>query len=180
VDARSESVLAEATAFAVASFVSTLRRSFFAVVVAVLDAAMTCTAVLPAPAEMGASLHINGTGSSVLDSVFVCRRSSEVPGEAFAPEEFGAALVNDCREMQAGGVRVSAGDVRCLANGRLTQLAIGVLGEQWDADREVEERLARATGVLESLRGELQAQLLPEAILSKLPARIAPESLTLV
>ena len=148
--------------------------------VAVLAAGMTCTAVLPAPAEMGASMHINGTGSSVLDSVFVCRRGAPVSAQAAAPEEIGAALVNDCREMQAGGVRVSAGDVRCLANGRLTQLAIRVLGEQWDADREIEERLARATGVLESLRGELHAQLLPEAILSKLPERIAPESLTLV
>jgi len=148
-------------------------------VVAVLDARMTCTAALPAPAEMGASLHINGTGSSVLDSVFVCRRSAEVPKEVFAPEEIGAALVNDCREMQAGGVRVSAGDARCLANGRLTQLAIAVLGEHWDSDRDIEERLARATEALESLRGELHAQLLPEAILSKLPARTARKSLTL-
>ena len=128
---------------------------------------------------MGASLHINGTGSSVLDSVFVCRRSAEVPKEVFAPEEIGAALVNDCREMQAGGVRVSAGDARCLANGRLTQLAIAVLGEHWDSDRDIEERLARATEALESLRGELHAQLLPEAILSKLPARTARKSLTL-
>lgn len=148
-------------------------------VVAVLDAGMTCTAVLAAPAEMGASLHINGTGSSVLDSVFVCRRSAEVPGQAVAPEEIGPALVNDCKEMQAGGVRGSAGDVRCLANGRLTQLAIGVLGEQWDADCEIAERLARATDELESLRDELHAHLLPEAILSRLPARTARESLTL-
>ena len=64
-------------------------------VVAVLDAGMTCTAVLPAPAEMGASLHINGTGSSVLDSVFVCRRSVPVSSQAVAAEEIGAALVND-------------------------------------------------------------------------------------
>ena len=45
-------------------------------IVAVLDAGMDCTAVLPAPAEMGASLHINGTASSILDSVFVCRRAT--------------------------------------------------------------------------------------------------------
>ena len=51
-------------------------------VVAVLDAGMDCTAVQPAPAEMGASLHINGTASSILDSVFVCRGT----GEMAAPE----------------------------------------------------------------------------------------------
>jgi adenine-specific DNA methylase len=148
-------------------------------VVAVLDAGMTSTAVLPAPAEMGASLHINGTGSSVLDSVFVCRRSSEVPDKAVAPEEIGAALVNDCREMQVGGVRVSAGDARCLANGRLTQLAIGVLGEQWDSNRNIEERLARATEMLESLGAELQARFLPETVLAQLPSRPPQQSLAL-
>jgi adenine-specific DNA methylase len=148
-------------------------------VVAVLAAGMTCTAVLPAPAEMGASLHINGTGSSVLDSVFVCRRSSEVPDKAVAPEEIGAALVNDCTEMQAGGVRVSAGDVRCLANGRLTQVAIGVLGEQWDSNRNIEERLARATEMLESLGAELQAGFLPETVLAQLPSRPPQQSLAL-
>jgi len=148
-------------------------------VVAVLDAGMTCTAVLPAPAEMGASLHINGTGSSVLDSVFVCRRSAAVPDQTVAPEEIGSALVNDCRDMQAGGVRVSAGDVRCLANGRLTQLAITVLGEQWDSGREIEERLAQATRMLELLRAELQAQLLPDAVFAQLPSRPPQQSLAL-
>ena len=148
-------------------------------VVAVLDAGMTCTAVLPAPAEMGSSLHINGTGSSVLDSVFVCRRGSEVSKETFAPEKMGAALVKDCGEMQAGGVRVSAGDVRCLANGRLTQLAIGALRERWDADHEIEERLARATELLESLSAELQARLAADAILYQLPTRPTQQSLTL-
>ncbi len=59
-------------------------------VVAVLDAGMMCTAVLPAPAEMGASLHINGTGSSILDSVFVCRRSSPRPFSPPGAEEIQA------------------------------------------------------------------------------------------
>jgi adenine-specific DNA methylase len=147
-------------------------------VVAVLDAGMTCTAVLAAPAEMGASLHINGTGSSVLDSVFVCRQH-EVSKATLDPEEIGAALVNDCTEMQAGGVRVSAGDVRCLANGRLTQLAVVGLRERWDADREIGERLARATEMLESLSAELQAQLRPEAVLAQLPTRLAQQPLAL-
>src|SRR5450759_210068 len=114
-------------------------------VVAVLDAGMTSTAVLPAPAEMGASLHINGTGSSVLDSVFVCRRSVLRLFSPRVAEEIQALLVNDCREMQAGGVHVSAGDVRCLANGRLTQLAVSALRADWDPDREIEVRLAQAT-----------------------------------
>jgi hypothetical protein len=148
-------------------------------VVAVLDAGMVCTAVLPAPGEMSASLHINGTGSSILDSVFVCRRGAWQWVSPPVTEEIQALLVNDCAEMQAGGVHVSAGDVRCLANGRLTQLAVGALRADWDPDREIEVRLAQATDMLESLRSELHAHLLPEAILSKLPAHAARQSLAL-
>jgi adenine-specific DNA methylase len=58
--------------------------AYLPIVVAVLDADLDCTSTLPAAAEMGASLHIAGTGSSVLDSVFVCR-SSTAP-ERTAPE----------------------------------------------------------------------------------------------
>jgi hypothetical protein len=43
------------------------------IAVAILDAGMACTASIPCPAEMAASIHINGTGSSVIDTVFVCR-----------------------------------------------------------------------------------------------------------
>lgn len=37
-------------------------EAYAPLVVALLDAGFSCTAVLPAPGEMGASLHINGTG----------------------------------------------------------------------------------------------------------------------
>ena len=47
--------------------------------VAILDVGLTCSASLPCPAEMGASIHINGTGSSIIDTVFVCRSTGSVP-----------------------------------------------------------------------------------------------------
>jgi hypothetical protein len=39
---------------------------------------LTCTGSLPCPAEMGASIHISGTGSSVVDTIFVCRSAGTV------------------------------------------------------------------------------------------------------
>ena len=48
------------------------------VAVAILDAGLACTASLPCPAEMGASIHINGTGSSIIDTVFVCRSTGTI------------------------------------------------------------------------------------------------------
>ncbi|MBI3952182.1 MAG: hypothetical protein HY314_17170 [Acidobacteria bacterium] len=40
-------------------------EAYYPIAVAVLDAGLTCTASIPCPAEMGASIHINGTGSSI-------------------------------------------------------------------------------------------------------------------
>ena len=54
-------------------------NAYSPVAVAILDAGLTCSASLPCPAEMGASIHINGTGSSIIDTVFVCRSTGTFP-----------------------------------------------------------------------------------------------------
>lgn len=55
------------------------QEAYLAAGMAILDAGLTCTASLPCPAEMGGSIHISGTGSSIVDTVFVCRRDGVVP-----------------------------------------------------------------------------------------------------
>ena len=54
--------------------------AYCAVGVAILDAGLVCSASLPCPAEMGGSIHIHGTASSIMDTVFVCRSSGQTPG----------------------------------------------------------------------------------------------------
>jgi hypothetical protein len=148
-------------------------------VVAVRDARLDCTAVLPAPAEMGASLHINGTASSTLDSVFVCRRTVELSVSEPSAKELQVLLVNDCRQMAAGGVRISSGDVRCLTNGHLTRLAINLLRGEWVEDRDIEARLAQAGETLRSLCDRLQDAAGAEAILAVLAAEAPDKPLAL-
>ena len=46
---------------------------YHAIGVAILDAGLICSASIPCPAEMGGSIHIHGTGSSIVDTIFVCR-----------------------------------------------------------------------------------------------------------
>ena len=53
--------------------------AYCAVGVAILDAGLVCSASLPCPAEMGGSIHIHGTSSSIIDTVFVCRGSGAAP-----------------------------------------------------------------------------------------------------
>jgi hypothetical protein len=97
---------------------------------------------------MGASLHIHGTGSSVLDSVFVCRatgsgvRTGGDPTELTA-DGFEHALLSNLRELARGGVRVSVGDARCLFSGHVARLAVWRLASGWDLDATLDARLGR-------------------------------------
>ena len=104
--------------------------AYIPVAVAVLDAGLYCTATLPAAAEMSASLHIAGTNSSILDSVFVCRAGA-IHSQNPSIEE---ALIKDAQAMQAAGVRITLGDLKCLAAGHMARLAIDSLAPNWDAE----------------------------------------------
>jgi hypothetical protein len=116
------------------------------------------TSVFPAPGEMEASLHINNTTSSILDSVFVCRR--EVEGEMPLPdlESFSKALTQDCREMAKGGVRVNIGDARCLFMGHIVRLAVRKLVGGWDCTAPTEVRLERVARELRLLAKHYEMQ----------------------
>lgn len=118
-------------------------EAYVPLVVALLDAGLLCTAVLPAPGEMEASLHISGTGSSVLDSVFVSRREWDEIPPLPTVEEFEQVLLQNLREVAAGGVRVSLGDTRCLFSGHLARLCVGRLREGWDRETPLEVRFER-------------------------------------
>jgi len=130
--------------------------AYLPLVVAILDAGLVCTATLPAAADMTASLHIAGTGSSILDSVFVCRRGSRRvrrprdPGRACR-----RALAADAASMRAAGIKVSAGDRRCLAAGHLARLTIAALASRWDSGAEVSARLAAAEASLARLQAKV-------------------------
>ena len=63
-------------------------RDHCAAGVALLDSGLVRSASLPCPAEMGGSIHIHGTASSIMDTVFVCRSSGTTPGRwLFDPPE---------------------------------------------------------------------------------------------
>ena len=122
---------------------------YLPIVVAVLDAQLECLATLPAAAEMGASLHIAGTGSSVLDSVFICR-----PMGGTRPvqlQDLRALVERDVAAMHAGGVRVTDGDCRCLMAGHMARLAINALRRTWDAAAPIAKRFLAARKTIDGL-----------------------------
>ncbi|WP_405616310.1 hypothetical protein [Streptomyces sp. NBC_01508] len=125
--------------------------AYVPLVVAMLDAGFTCTAVLPAPAEMAASLHIAGTNSSILDSIFVCRKREFVASVLSVPipqKSVSDAVGRDVASMKEVGYECTAGDVACLRAGHVAGEAVRVLATaEWNSSASVDERmnLVRAT-----------------------------------
>ena len=110
---------------------------------AILDAGLTCSASLPCPAEMGASIHISGTKSSIIDTVFVCRTVGTVPENWMPNSSQGVAdLVSaDLGKLRNGNVKPTLGDTRCIAYGHLIRLAIWHLRNNWDKTVDVGKRI---------------------------------------
>ncbi len=140
--------------------------AYVAVVVAILDAGLDCTATLPAAAEMSASLHILGTKSSVLDSIFVCRHVNTAP---LAHADVRTLLEQDAALMAAAEVKVSQGDIRCLASGHIARVAINELRGGWDSGAALSNRMRRAEERLVELARDLELDSLPRRVLETLP-----------
>lgn len=123
--------------------------------VAILDAGLTCSASLPCPAEMGASIHINGTGSSVVDTVFVCRQTGRVPRRWIVSSALDLAnlICNEINALAAGGLQATQGDIRCMACGHMIRLAVWNLRSDWNQNTSTGEKMAAVQAWLTSFGG---------------------------
>jgi len=138
-------------------------EAYLPIVVALLDATLVCTATLPVAAEMAASLHIAGTRSSTLDSVFVCRKPHDQHGIDRGQLQLPIDPRRECREMlhadavamHEAGVSVSEGDLRCLLAGHIARLAVAKLLPTWNPARTLDERMGSARDCLRGLMSEV-------------------------
>ena len=129
--------------------------AYHPVAVALLDAGLACTASLPCPAEMGGSIHIHGTASSIIDTVFVCRSTGRVARAELPEDARGVAelVARDVGLLREGGVRVTRGDARCVAYGHLIRLAVWRLRGGWRTDVPTAGKLARVGREIEASGG---------------------------
>lgn len=128
-------------------------QAYVPLIVAILDAGLTCTAVLPTPGEMSASLHIAGTKSSILDSVFVCRSSGGPPADT---SDIPGLVAADVAAMQAVPYTPTAGDVACLTAGHVAATAIRRLRASWDAETPLPLRFDAASAAVATIRADLE------------------------
>jgi putative DNA methylase len=118
--------------------------AYLAVGMAILDAGLTCSASLPCPAEMGGSIHIHGTGSSIVDTVFVCRNCGTMPRVWFFDnkEALVRIISEELMELREAGMKPTRGDIRCIVFGHITRMTIWRLRSTWDSTLPVESKLA--------------------------------------
>jgi hypothetical protein len=104
---------------------------------------------------MGASIHINGTGSSIIDTVFVCRLTGVMQRKwlATTPEEVAMIVEEDLDHLRAGNVKPTQGDTRCITYGHLIRLAIWSLRLGWNKKDPTTSRIATVADWLQRFGG---------------------------
>jgi putative DNA methylase len=120
-------------------------EAYHAVGVALLDAGFTCSATLPCPAEMGGSIHIHGTRSSIVDTVFVCRLTGRTKRRLLFENEqqLREIIEEDVTRLHVAGMKPTLGDIRCVTFGHVTRMAVWRLRQGWNPDATTDERLGR-------------------------------------
>ncbi len=133
-------------------------QAYETVGVAILDAGLTCSASLPCPAEMGSSIHIHGSGSSIVDTVFVCRAQGQTHQDQLfsTPRELAALVRRELVQLRAAGMSPSAGDIRCIVYGHLTRMAVWELRKKWSSKCPTTQRLSRFRAEIDGF-GNVQA-----------------------
>jgi len=116
--------------------------AYFPIAVAMLDSGLVSSASLPCPAEMGASIHINGTSSSIIDTVFVCRSTGRFPRRWLAetPAALAKVVAADLDLLQEAQLKATQGDTRCIVFGHLIRLAVWNLRGNWKATSSTADR----------------------------------------
>lgn len=133
--------------------------AYRAIGVAILDAGLVCSVTLPCPSEMGGSIHIHGTGSSIVDTVFVCRQIGAQASRSLfqGTVDLIPIVLEDREQLRKAGMRPTAGDMRCITYGHAVRMAIWNLHTKWHAGETTMKKLARfaqalaAFGNLESV-----------------------------
>lgn len=121
-------------------------QAYAPLVVALLDAGLYCTRVLPVPAEMIASIHITGTKSSIIDSVFVCRSSNWIESQLASPpqiiDSISQRVADDVAVLAEANYTCNEGDILCLQAGHVAGESIRRLSSNWISRLKLDERLA--------------------------------------
>jgi adenine-specific DNA methylase len=149
--------------------------AYYPIAVAMLDAGLTCSASLPCPAEMGASIHISNTRSSITDTVFVSRSTGTVSRKWVTDSPKGLALIvnEDIELLRQGNMKPTRGDIRCIIFGHLIRLAIWTLRIGWNREIATKARLKKVDDWISNFGGSQSVEMYLDDTLSTVPEKQA-------
>lgn len=118
-------------------------EGYYPVIISILDSGLVCSASIPCPAEMGASIHINGTQSSIIDTIFICRNTGKILEKyiAHTPEQLSNLVIDDITKLAKGDVKVTDGDIKCIVLGHLSRITIWNLYPTWNKNNDVKTKM---------------------------------------
>lgn len=147
--------------------------AYYPIAVALLDAGLTCSASLPCPAEMGASIHISNTRSSITDTVFVARSTGTMRRKWVPDTPQGLAMVvhEDYKSLKLGSMKPTRGDLRCIIFGHLIRLAIWSLRKGWHKKIDTETRLYKIESWISEFGGLQGVEMHLGDMLSTVPEK---------
>ena len=147
--------------------------AYYPIAVAILDSGLTCSASLPCPAEMGASIHISNTRSSITDTVFVSRSTGTVRRKWVPDTPMGLASVvrEDIESLKQGNMNPSRGDLRCIIYGHLIRLAIWSLRTGWRKEIDTEMRLGKIENWISEFGGLQGVEMYLDDMLAAVPEK---------
>jgi adenine-specific DNA methylase len=121
-----------------------LLEAYHAIGVAILDSGLVCSASLPCPAEMGGSIHIHGTDSSIVDTVFVCRDPdiAIIQNPFSSLSELSDIVKTELGRLRLAGMKPTEGDIRCIVYGHLTRMSVWNLHPSWNNKNSTSEKLS--------------------------------------
>jgi hypothetical protein len=120
---------------------------------------------------MGGSIHINKTGSSIVDTVFVCRSTGKMPRRWLAdtPEDLATLVCADLEQLREGAVTPTRGDLRCILFGHVSRMAIWHLRHTWNQHGSISEKLTTVADYIHQNGGMQAVEQYLEAELSQIP-----------
>ena len=125
-------------------------NAYYPIAVAILDSGLSCTKVLPCPAEMSASIHIKGTASSIIDSIFICRKT-------IMPKEDESVILsnlhNDIAELLKAPYTPTKGDIRCIAHGHIIRYCINENSKNWKNEMSINEKIEALNNYYKQING---------------------------
>jgi len=128
---------------------------------------------LPCPAEMGASIHISNTRSSITDTVFVSRSTGTVPRKWMpdTPKGLASVVYEDILFLNQGNMKPSRGDLRCIIYGHLIRLAIWALRTGWSKEIDTKVRLSKIENWISEFGGLNNVEMYLNDLLGNVPVK---------